>query len=215
MPSFSRQNSITSLSSYSHNNIVVSEFEPTPEWVAKWVSELPLHTTLQVILQLQNLLPPDTRSRTKKMPLNVIPKLQSATITGIEPSPIRVQYFEWSTLSLGWYESLLWSFVYVSELQVLKGTVGVWSGTGVKLFRVESAIATGPSLSSPRGAVDAVGSNIVSRIGGFNLRRSSAISAGASGVVDGNREERPAVSRTGTGDGQRPGLVNLRGSISR
>jgi hypothetical protein len=55
-------------------------------------------------------------------------------------------------------------------MQVAKGTVGVWNGTAIKLFRVEAAAANGPTLSSPRGAVDAVGSNIVSRIGSINLR---------------------------------------------
>ncbi|POS88030.1 high-temperature-induced dauer-formation protein, partial [Erysiphe pulchra] len=207
MPSFSRQNSLTSLSSYSHKNVNTSDFEPTPAWVSKWVSELPLHTTLQVILQLHHLLPPTTRSTTKNIPSSLSSIIQNVTLTGVEPSPIRIQYFEWSALSLGWYESLLWSFIFVSELQVSKGTVGVWNGTEIKLFRVESTVASGPSLSSPRGAVDAVGNNIVSRIGGLSLRR--ATSAG----VESGREDRPTISRTGTGDGQRLGLVNIRGSI--
>ncbi|RKF75558.1 Ubp5-interacting protein ftp105 [Golovinomyces cichoracearum] len=211
LPSFSRQNSTTSLSSHCPNPNNVSDFEPTPEWVSKWVSDLPLHTTLQVISQLHHLLQPVTHIEAQNKPNSLNFKLRNATITGIEQSPIRIQYFEWSTLSLGWYESLLWGFIYISELQVLKGTVGVWSGTEVKLFRVESTIASGPSLTSPRGAVDAVGSNIISRIGGLNIRRASAI-GGAS--VDSAREDYPAISRTGTGDGQRLGLVNLRGSIA-
>ncbi|CAD6500262.1 BgTH12-07442 [Blumeria graminis f. sp. triticale] len=207
VPSFSRQNSITSLSSYSINNTGSLDFEPTSDWVASWVSELPLHTILHIINHLSPLFPPTTRYASDFVPISDIAKIQAAVIAGIEPSPIRMQYFEWSALSLGWYESLLWGFVYVSELQISKGTVGVWSGTVVKLFRVENTAAAGPSLSSPRGAVDAVGSNIVSRIGGLNLRRVSSVG------LDINREERPPVSRTGTGDGQRPGLVNLRGSI--
>ncbi|KAI6249112.1 Ubp5-interacting protein [Erysiphe necator] len=208
MSSFSRQNSFTSLSSYSQKNVNTSGFEPTPAWVSKWVSELPLHTTLQIILQLHHLLSPNTRSTGEDIPSSLSSRLQNATITGVEPSPIRIQYFEWSTLSLGWYESLLWSFIFVSEIQVSKGTVGVWNGTEIKLFRVESTVASGPSLSSPRGAVDAVGNNIVSRIGGLGLRR--ATSAG----VENRREDRPTISRTGTGDGQRFGLVNIRGSIA-
>ncbi len=55
-------------------------------------------------------------------------------------------------------------------MHVAKGTVGIWNGTAVKLFRVQETAAEGPSLTSPRGAVDAVGSNIVSRIGAINLR---------------------------------------------
>lgn len=53
---------------------------------------------------------------------------------------------------------------------VQKGTVGVWNGTNIRLFRVEKEAARGPSLMKPMGAVDAVGSNLVMRIGGLNRR---------------------------------------------
>jgi hypothetical protein len=52
---------------------------------------------------------------------------------------------------------------------VSKGTMGVWNGTAIKLFRVQETVAEGPSLLAPRGAVDAVGSNLVQRIGSLNL----------------------------------------------
>ena len=51
-----------------------------------------------------------------------------------------------------------------------RGTVGVWNGTGIRLFKVEKEAARGPSLMKPLGAVDAVGSSIVQRIGGLSLR---------------------------------------------
>ena len=51
-----------------------------------------------------------------------------------------------------------------------KGTVGVWNGTSIRLFRVEQAAASGPSLTKPMGAVDAVGSNLVQRIGRMGVR---------------------------------------------
>ena len=53
---------------------------------------------------------------------------------------------------------------------VQKGTVGVWNGTGIRLFKVEKDVARGPSLMKPMGAVDAVGSNLVQRIGSLGLR---------------------------------------------
>lgn len=96
-----------------------------------------------------------------------------------EPSPIRVHSFEWSPLSMGWYESLLWGFIFSSEMVVgtasgaTPGTVGVWNGTGVRLFKVQEAAAQGPTLLAPKGAVDAVGSNLVQRIGNLSLRRTS------------------------------------------
>ena len=57
-------------------------------------------------------------------------------------------------------------------MHISRGTVGVWNGTAIKLFRVQETAATGPTLMAPRGAVDAVGSNLVHRIGSLNLRGS-------------------------------------------
>lgn len=102
-------------------------------------------------------------------------------INGIisDASPVRVHSFEWSALSMGWYESLLWGFIFSSEMVVgtaagaTPGTVGVWNGTKIKLFRVQEAAAQGPTLLAPKGAVDAVGSNLIQRIGNLSLRRSS------------------------------------------
>lgn len=92
---------------------------------------------------------------------------------------MRVHSFEWSALSMGWYESLLWGFIFSSEMVVgsasgaTPGTVGVWNGTAIKLFKVQEAAAQGPTLLAPKGAVDAVGSNLVQRIGNLSLRRTS------------------------------------------
>jgi len=176
-PTFSRQNSTTSLLESHHRSSTTMSshpggggaFEPTPQWIESWLPELPLHTMLTVIQQLTALLPrqalaADHASR------ETLARIQEIEPIGIDPSPIRVHTFEWSPLSLGWYESLLWGFVFSAEMQPAKGTVGVWNGTAIKLFRVQETARTGPSLTSPRGAVDAVGDSIVSRIGAINLR---------------------------------------------
>lgn len=174
VPTFSRQNSVTSLSSYS----VAAQpapgiFEPSADWIESWLPELPLHTILTVIQQLTVLI--NRQGLTAEVPSSATLKaIQEADLVGIEPSPVRVHSFEWSPLALGWYESLVWSFVFASEMQVSKGTVGVWNGTAIKLFKVQETAAQGPTLTSPRGAVDAVGNNIVSRIGSINLRGAQA-----------------------------------------
>lgn len=216
---FSRHNSTTSLNSYAATGYSnPGSFEPTPQWIESWLPDLPLHTILTLISQLSPVLRRGTLT-TDTPSAQTLQNIQSATVRGIEPSPIRIQYFEWSPLSLGWYESLLWSFVFTAEMQVAKGTVGVWNGTTIKLFRVESVAVQGPTLSSPRGAVDAVGSNIVSRIGSINLRgAASAVAAtsqhqqqggsGASGVGHAQAQERPRVTRTGTGPTSGNGLMS-------
>ncbi|KAF3064150.1 Protein HID1 [Daldinia childiae] len=170
VPTFSRQNSVTSLSSYSAaGQSAPGIFEPSAEWIESWLPELPLHTILTVIQQLTVLI--NRQGLTAEVPSSATLKaIQEADLVGIEPSSIRVHSFEWSPLALGWYESLVWSFVFASEMQVSRGTVGVWNGTAIKLFKVQETAAQGPTLTSPRGAVDAVGNNIVSRIGSINLR---------------------------------------------
>ena len=117
---------------------------------------------------------------------------------GIDPLPIRVHLFEWSPFALGWYESLLWGFVFASEIHMSKGSVGIWSGTAIKLFKVQEVAAAGPSLLAPKGAVDAVGNNLVQRIGSLNFGSGGGSSArdelpresggGQSGSMRSNRE---------------------------
>lgn len=118
---------------------------------------------------------------------STISAIRGAEIRGIEPSAVRVHLFEWSALSLGWYESLLWGFIFTSEMLVSKGSAaGVWTGTFIKLFKVQEMAAQTPSLLAPRGAVDAVGSNLVQsvqRIGSLSLRSATngAASPGGQG----------------------------------
>lgn len=175
---FSRQNSTTSLGSNSAAGPPqIGAFEPTTQWIDSWLPELPLHTILTLIQQLTALIPRQSISSDMSSSAT-LRKIQEVRLVGVEPSPIRVHSFEWSPLALGWYESLLWSFIFTSEMQVSKGTVGIWNGTSIKLFRVQETAPQGPSLTSPRGAVDAVGSNIVSRIGAINLRGAPAANNG-------------------------------------
>lgn len=167
--SFSRQNSTTSLGTYSVAGQSASGgFEPSANWIESWLPELPLHTFITVIQQVASLLP--RKAGEDMFTAENIQRIREIDFVGLEPSAIKVHSFEWSPLSLGWYESMLWGVVYASEMQIAKGTSGIWTGTGVKLFRIQETAAAGPTLSSPRGAVDAVGSNIVSRIGQINLR---------------------------------------------
>lgn len=195
VPSFSRQNSTTSLASYSAaGQSLPGSFEPSAQWIESWLPELPLHTILTVIQQLTVLLNhrgPEagagpkaaaTTTTTDSPTAETLRVIREADLVGVEPSPARVHSFEWSPLALGWYESLVWSFAFAAEMQVSKGTVGVWNGTAIKLFRVQETAPQGPSLTSPRGAVDAVGSNIVSRIGAMNLRGAGAGASAGSGV---------------------------------
>ncbi|KAF7542517.1 hypothetical protein G7Z17_g11501 [Cylindrodendrum hubeiense] len=174
VPTFSRQNSTTSLAAHSISGPSQSGgFEPTAHWIDSWLPELPLHTILAVIQQVSALLPRQDLAHDSPTP-ETLRRLSGTEIVGIEASPPRVHSFEWSQLALGWYESLLWGIVFTSEMQVARGPMGIWNGTSIKLFRVQETAPEGPTLTSPRGAVDAMGSNLVSRIGQMNLRGAPA-----------------------------------------
>ena len=149
VPSFSRQNSSASLSQLTPTTSHQGVFVPTPTWIDTWLPDLPLHTILTLLSHPD---PPKTLPET------------------IDQNPLRLHSFEWTSLSLGWYESLLWGFIFTAEMVVQNGTVGVWNGTHVRLFRVQQEQARGPSLMKPMGAVDAVGSRLVNGIGSLRIR---------------------------------------------
>ena len=183
--SFSRTGSNISLSSLTLGPLLQpnGNFEPTEAWMESWLPELPLHTIMTLIEQLTPLLPPQGSSSTSGPSLAVIRQTQ---LQGLDAAPMRVHLFEWSPLSLGWYESLLWGFIFSSEVAMFKGATGIWKGTQIKLFRVQETATQGPSLLAPRGAVDAVGSTLVQGFGRLNLRGNSAASPqrnGNGGVV--------------------------------
>ncbi|KAI9832089.1 MAG: hypothetical protein M1826_002418 [Phylliscum demangeonii] len=167
---FSRQSSTVSLS-HSSATAMPSEagFAPTDQWIDTWLPELPLHTVLTLIQELSPLLS-SNGSATGSNSSDDLQVISQADVRGIDPSPIKVHYFEWSPLALGWYESLLWGLIFASDIHFARGSAGVWSGTGIKLFRVQEVAAAGPSLLQPRGAVDAVGSSLINRIGSLNIR---------------------------------------------
>lgn len=211
-PSFSRQNSTTSLTSTFGAR---GTFTPTAEWLETWLPDLSLHTLLTVIKVLSAHPSAPERSNTHGHGNNGTnpPSLASSRRSSIandetsitdfrayipttsshpaispilaSPSPIRVHFFEWSSLSLGWYMSVLWSLIFTAEMTIapaastaatlagtggMAGPVGVWNSTNVKLFQVATeGKREGPSLSQPRGAVDAVGSRLVQGVQGLNL----------------------------------------------
>ena len=163
--SFSRQNSSTSLSQLTPTTSRPGGFTPTPNWIDSWLPTLSLHTTLTLLSH---------------------PSPPSSLPESIDTNSARLQFFEWTSLSLGWYESLLWGFIFAAEMVVHNGAVGVWNGTHVRLFRVQHEQARGPSLMKPMGAVDAVGSRLVSGLGSLRIARS--------GTTDGNTERSPAAA---------------------
>lgn len=85
-----------------------------------------------------------------------------------DPSAIKVQSFSWSPLALGWYLSMLWGFIYAQDASANRGSNGLWTGTAIRLFNIQSR-HEGISLRRPKGAVDAVGDSLARRITGLGF----------------------------------------------
>jgi len=246
-PSFSRQNSTTSLSQAS-TLAGRGAFAPTAEWLETWLPDLSLHTLLTVIKVLSAHPSAPDRSNTHGHGNNGTnpPSLASSRRSSIandetsitdfrayipttashpsiapilaSPSAIRVHFFEWSSLSLGWYMSVLWSLIFTAEMTIapaagttatltgtggMAGPVGVWNGTNVKLFQVATeGKREGPSLSQPRGAVDAVGSRLVQGVQGLNLGGLvGRVGAGVAGATSGGPRSSRIQGNTDAGTG--------------
>jgi len=165
---FSRHSSSASLSSLAITTTqsYPGMFEPDFDWMLTWLPDLPMQTILTLIDQLNTKLPPHVIGSASAC----IQAIRRTEIQDLERSPVRVHLFEWSPLSLGWYESLLWSFIFSFEVQTAKGGPGVWKGTQIRLFKVHEMAPQGPTFMAPQGAVDAVGSTLLSKMQGLNLR---------------------------------------------
>lgn len=130
-------------------------------------------------------LPPPANTPLARKPPQLVLILEFWTITMHDPrtdrrpapQEARVQAFSWTSLSLGWYLSLLWGFIYASDVAHNKGVNGIWTGTGIKLFNIKASANGGISLRSPKGAVDAVGNTIAQRLGSFSFTTNSLHSA--------------------------------------
>ncbi|RMY61613.1 hypothetical protein D0863_11219 [Hortaea werneckii] len=113
----------------------------------------------------------------------------TSRLTNEEASPPSAQAFQWTSLSLGWYISLLWGLIYASDANSNKGINGIWTGTNIKLFSIVASSAHGAvSLSSPKGAVDAVGDSIARRISSLSFKGSAAAAGSQQASPVGGRD---------------------------
>ncbi|KAK0356729.1 hypothetical protein LTS02_002788 [Friedmanniomyces endolithicus] len=151
---------ITPQASAPHNTS--QQFKPTPEWLETWLPHLPLHIILKTI----------ENEHFRARDAAPMPTTTPQHADEVTASP-RVQAFQWTSLSLGWYLGLLWGLVYSSDVAAHRGINGVWTGTGIKLFGVLAGPGQGISLRSPKGAVDYVGDAIALRIGSLSFGGSS------------------------------------------
>ncbi|KTW29776.1 hypothetical protein T552_04096 [Pneumocystis carinii B80] len=155
------------LNTYTPKSILKTKenFTPTEDWVKSWHSSLDLDTILTIIKQLKPKIN-DIASSTPN-PNIILEALSSLSIdfdiTDTEPIP-----FICNDHTLTRIEGLLWGHIYVAETNFSTGAIGIWTGTSIKLFRIQETKHS-PSLLSPKGAVDAVAKSVIDKVGNLNF----------------------------------------------
>ncbi|GAM84062.1 hypothetical protein ANO11243_020530 [Dothideomycetidae sp. 11243] len=176
-----------------------SEYKSSSVEFMSKLASLPLHTPLALIALLgseqgrtpaeeeESVSPPVAESRASTSEMRVSPDkgmtdlLRPVRELGRVPdlehhaSPVEAFRFQPSIAAL--YASYYWGLVVSHDAQRLSGTgAGIWVGTEIKLFRIKSGQVQGPSLWSPKGAVDAVGESLVAGVRDLTMRAKKGIS---------------------------------------
>ncbi|EMR10233.1 hypothetical protein PNEG_03596 [Pneumocystis murina B123] len=152
---------------YASKNILKTKkkFIPTEDWVKSWHSSLELDTILTIIKQLKPKI--NDIAFSTPNPNIILEALSSLSIdfdiTDTEPIP-----FIRNDHTLTTVEGLLWGHIYVAETKFSTGAIGIWTGTSIKLFRIQETKHS-PSLLSPKGAVDAVAKSVIDKVGNLNF----------------------------------------------
>lgn len=177
-PSTTSIRSANSTTEHMHYNDSDGSFEPSGDWFEGWYPDLDLGPVIAVLDQLA---PEVTRlSQETPDPRPIIKYLQKAEIQGLTARTPNPRTFVWSEQAKVWFESLLFGYIYVSETQIGNGAVGVWTGTNVKLFRVQSD----PSAEDP---------NLIFRIGSSVDGLATQLAQKLSGTISTPTSESAAV----------------------
>ncbi|KAF4555071.1 putative high-temperature-induced dauer-formation protein [Elsinoe fawcettii] len=162
------------------------------------LADLPLHTPLTLISLLESNLtttpdgddgistpsannsarPSLTETRTSTDKSDILRLVRElGRVPGLEPREFKPEKFTFQPSIAALYASYYWGLVVSHDAQRVSGTgTGIWVGTDIKLFRIKAGHIQGPSLWSPKGAVDAVGESLVAGVKDLTLRAKKGIS---------------------------------------
>jgi hypothetical protein len=193
LASMSRNASASSLPSLSYSPNTTN-FRPSPEWLESWTSRLPLDLIMKTIERAENKQknrndPAAGRERTLdakffSRPATDGSQEQPGGTCGIrvlhsnatnvfstdeKPKSANGTSFQWTAFAIGWYNALIWSRIYLQEVEAFQGSGGLYSSTNVVLFK-RSTGSQEISLRSPKGAIDAVGNSLAQRISSISMK---------------------------------------------
>lgn len=163
---------------------------------------LPLHTCLTFIQNLNDVssslpdlethLSADSRrssfasihnnANNNDRPLSDILKIIKETgAMGIEPRKPVVEIFKFQSMIAALYASYYWGLVVAQDVhRGSESGKGIWIGTQIKLFTIKAGQVQGPSLWSPKGAVDAVGESLIAGVRDLTMKAKTRMSGDGS-----------------------------------
>lgn len=171
------------------------ESSTVSQQITAQLATLPLHTPLTLITQLNENMGDDgdvdltpmhsatsaidsrrsslalKRPGTHRSLSEVIASVREAGSTGIERGTPVVEVFHFQPQIAALYASYYWGLVVSQDLRRASDTgKGIWVGTKIKLFNIKAGQVQGPTLWSPKGAVDAVGESLVAGVKDLTMR---------------------------------------------
>lgn len=157
--------------------------------VRTWVPQMPLLTTLSLLLALQawtaKLLEERGMEGSQEAVdgLGMDEVLQPVRNLGhisVETTTRNIHTFPMTAPFSEAYAAFYWGLVVSQDLQHASTSgSGIWSSTNVRLFKIRAGEVVPPSLLSPKGAVDALGESLVSGVQNLALKFRQQLNGGS------------------------------------
>jgi hypothetical protein len=157
--------------------------------VRTWLPQMPLLTTLSLLLALQAWTAKLLEERGMEGSQEavdglgmdeVLDPLRKVDRICIEATTRNIHTFPMTAPFSEAYAAFYWGLVVSQDLQHASTSgSGIWSSTNVRLFKIRAGEVVPPSLLSPKGAVDALGESLVSGVQNLALKFRQQLNGGS------------------------------------
>jgi hypothetical protein len=156
--------------------------------VRTWLPQMPLLTTLSLLLALQAWTAKLLEERDMEGSQEAVDGLGMDEVLQpvrncricIETTTRNIHTFPMTAPFSEAYAAFYWGLVVSQDLQHASTSgSGIWSSTNVRLFKIRAGEVVPPSLLSPKGAVDALGESLVTGVQNLALKFRQQLNGGS------------------------------------
>jgi len=158
------------------------------DMVRTWLPQMPLLTTLSLLLALQAWTAKLLEERDMEGSQEAVDGLGMDEVLQpvrncricVETSTRNIHTFPMTAPFSEAYAAFYWGLVVSQDLQHASTSgSGIWSSTNVRLFKIRAGEVAPPSLLSPKGAVDALGESLVTGVQNLALKFRQQLNGGS------------------------------------